>query len=105
MFIDYIVSKDHSSEMELIDKRFILQSFLAIGKNINTFQKQTEAYNKFKIVIIPTYLEYIMNDKSLNKQDVLLALDLYKFYENLPDELIKRKLNNLLKTLEEEAPI
>ena len=43
-----------------------------------------------------------MKDKKFNKMDVLLALDLYKFYENLPDDIIKRKLTELLRIFEKE---
>lgn len=90
IFVDYIVAFENPlQELKNINQSKVLHCLKFLGKNIDEVEKEKPRFKNLKDYIIPQYLQFVIEEGKLKPLDVHIALDLFKFYENLPNERIK----------------
>lgn len=85
--MDRVAQSDNTAFTALEYKKLALLGFTAIGKNLDSNLKQKASLKVLTDRIIPDFLTHLLKQDKIEAENVLLALDMFKFYQSLPQSL------------------
>ena len=87
LIMDRVAQANDTVFTAVENKKLALLAFTAIGKNLDSNLKQKASLKVLTDRIIPDFLTQMLKQDKIEAENVLLALDMFKFYQSLPESL------------------